>query len=106
MKRKEVVRLKEPQHVTIEEAQEELNNVVLYSKKKNLKVYNVIIDEDIVKITGDIPMITFKKFSNEEYGIHFGNSEGCNCMKGQNIAVVGTPHMADFLYKLMAYQIG
>ena len=27
-------------------------------------------------------------------------------MKCQDIAVVGTPHIADFLYKLMAYQMG
>lgn len=55
---------------------------------------------------GDIPQITFKKYSSDEYGIHFGNSEGCNCMKGQDMAVIGTPHMADFIYKLLAYKIG
>ena len=51
-------------------------------------------------------MITFKKFSEDEEGIHFGNSEGCNCMKGQDMAVIGTPHMADFMYRLLAYRMG
>lgn len=64
------------------------------------------IYDSISDITGDVPVITFKKFSTDEYKIYFGNSEGCNCMKGQDIAVVGTPHIADFLYKLMAYQMG
>lgn len=62
--------------------------------------------ENISKISGDVPRITFKKFSEDEDGIHFGNSEGCNCMKGQDMAVIGTPHMADFMYKLLAYRIG
>ena len=60
----------------------------------------------IANVIGDIPQITFKKYSSDEYGIHFGNSEGCNCMKGQDMAVIGTPHMADFIYKLLAYKIG
>ena len=64
------------------------------------------IYEKIQDITGDCPKITFKKYDDSENGIHFGNSEGCNCMKGQNIAVIGTPHMAEFLYRLLAYQMG
>lgn len=62
--------------------------------------------DDIKKTIGDIPKITFKKYTADENGIHFGNSEGYNCMKGQDMAVIGTPHMADFLYILLAYQIG
>lgn len=62
--------------------------------------------KNIKNIIGDIPQITFKKYSSDGYGIHFGNSEGCNCMKGQDIAVIGTPHMADFIYKLLAYKMG
>ena len=75
-----------------------------YSRRyieRNEKTY-----EEIEKIVGNVPKITFKKYSNDEYGIHFGNSEGCNCMKGQDMAVIGTPHMADFIYKLLAYQMG
>ena len=75
-----------------------------YSRRyieRNEKTY-----DEIEKIVGDVPKITFKKYSNDEYGIHFGNSEGCNCMKGQDIAVIGTPHMADFIYRLLAYQMG
>ncbi|MDY3030129.1 MAG: hypothetical protein SOS24_00010 [Clostridia bacterium] len=61
---------------------------------------------NIKELIGDIQKITFKKYSDDEDGIHFGNSEGCNCMKGQDIAVIGTPHMADFLYILLGYYMG
>ncbi|MCH5185371.1 MAG: hypothetical protein J1F64_04510 [Oscillospiraceae bacterium] len=60
--------------------------------------------EKIKDITGDIPTITFKKYADCD--IHFGNSEGCNIMTGEDIAVVGTPHMAEFIYKLLAHQMG
>ena len=84
-------------------------NLVQYVNHSYSRRYisnNENVYDDVSRITGDIPTITFKKFASDECGIHFGNSEGCNCMKGQDIAVVGTPHIADFLYKLMAYQMG
>lgn len=74
-----------------------------YSYSRNYINKNTDAYTDIQKITGDIPTITFKKFSNDT--IHFGNSEGCNFMSGQDIAVVGTPHMAECIYKLMAYRM-
>ncbi len=75
-----------------------------HSYSRNYISKNTETYADIQKITDDIPTITFKKFSND-CEIHFGNSEGCNCMQGKNIAVVGTPHMAECVYKLMAYQM-
>lgn len=54
---------------------------------------------------GDIKTITFKKYSSD-LDIHFGNSEGCDFLAGENLAVVGTPHMNECVYKLMAYCMG
>lgn len=101
---------------------------ILYAPTEWLKNYNIVVDEDILKtITknqisveiSDIEKLLEKKISDkvrkhlvnlielaDENSIYFGNSEGCNCMKGQDMAVIGTPHMADFLYILLAYQIG
>ena len=52
-----------------------------------------------------VPIITFKGFLKNE-PFHFGNTEGCNSLAGEDIAVVGTPHMAEFMYKLFAFQMG
>jgi hypothetical protein len=49
-------------------------------------------------------MITFKKYKIG--GFYFGNSVGCDHLKGQNIDVVGTPYQVDFLYKLLPYTFG
>ena len=38
--------------------------------------------------------------------IHYGNTEGCDCMKGENIVVVGTPHYNEVVYKLLAAHLG
>ena len=75
-----------------------------HSYSRNYISKNAETYADIQEITGNIPTITFKKFS-DECEIHFGNSEGCNFMQGQDIAVVGTPHMSECVYKLMAYQM-
>lgn len=54
---------------------------------------------------GDVKTITFKKYSSD-LDIHFGNSEGCDFLAGENLAVVGTPHMNECVYKFMAYYMG
>lgn len=54
---------------------------------------------------GDAKTITFKKYSSD-LDIHFGNSEGCDFLAGENLAVVGTPHMNECVYKFMAYYMG
>ena len=38
--------------------------------------------------------------------IHYGNSEGCDYMKGQDIVVIGTPHYNEVVYKLIATSLG
>ena len=75
------------------------------SYSRNFFKKNDTAADDIKALTGDVPTITFKAFS-EDCEIHFGNSEGCNFMAGHDIAVVGTPHMAEQVYKFIAYRMG
>ena len=49
-------------------------------------------------------IITFLKYKNQanECIIHFGNTEGCDFIKGENLIVAGTPHFDETVYKLIA----
>ena len=38
--------------------------------------------------------------------LHFGNTAGCDHLKGKNIDVIGTPHQLEWIYRLFAYSIG
>ena len=38
--------------------------------------------------------------------VYFGNTEGCDYMKDENLLIIGTPHMNEFVYKLLAVHIG
>ena len=61
------------------------------------------IIEYLKKEIGDDVVITFKEFEgcfDSEY--HFGNTEGVNCLEGQNISVIGIPNVNDIVYKLYA----
>ena len=49
-------------------------------------------------------VITFMK---ENIGnLHFGNTEGSNTLEGKDILVIGTPYHAEFIYKLIAFNMG
>jgi len=53
--------------------------------------------------------ITFRKFKQllpHYNGMHIGNTEGRDELKGQNIDIIGTPHQPEWIYKLCAYSIG
>jgi hypothetical protein len=63
-----------------------------------------IIDR-IKEITGFNHTITFKIFAKKGE-LYFGNNEGVDYLKGENINVIGTPHCTEFIYKLFAYTIG
>lgn len=65
--------------------------------------------ENIKKANPDIKhIITFKKYKEQADNcpIHFGNSEGCDFMKGEDILVIGTPHNDESVYKLIATHLG
>ncbi|MDR1891927.1 MAG: hypothetical protein LBQ48_02795 [Oscillospiraceae bacterium] len=48
--------------------------------------------------------ITFKKY--QRGNLYFGNSAGCDNLKGKNLDVIGTPHQPEWIYKLFAYSLG
>lgn len=52
-------------------------------------------------------LITFLKYEEELHGsgLHFGNAEGIDKFKGKNIIIVGTPHLSEFIYKLIGCQL-
>jgi hypothetical protein len=58
--------------------------------------------QKVKEIAGDIPLITFKTFKEDENDLNFGNTEGHNIYEGQDIAVVGTPHLHEIVYKMYA----
>jgi hypothetical protein len=67
------------------------------------------VDEINDKVDGE-PVITFKTFKNRIDGateeMHFGNCEGYDTLKGKDIAVVGTPHINQTKYFLIAMALG
>ena len=52
----------------------------------------------------DDKVITFKKENISN--LHFGNTEGSNTLEGKDILVIGTPYHAEFIYKLIAFNMG
>lgn len=56
----------------------------------------------------DYQMITFMKFEKEfqTSGLHFGNAEGVDFLNGKNLLVLGTPHLSEFVYKLIGCYLG
>jgi len=64
------------------------------------------IVEGIIRKMGfsDQNIITF---ANQGIGsIHFGNTDGLNSMEGKALLVIGTPYHPEFLYKLVAHNLG
>ncbi|MGB5032401.1 MAG: hypothetical protein WBO76_09820, partial [Saprospiraceae bacterium] len=55
------------------------------------------------------PVITYKRhrnlFPESNTEIHFGNCSGYDEFKGEDIAVVGTPHIPSFIYLLVASEL-
>ncbi|MDR0948098.1 MAG: hypothetical protein LBM69_01115, partial [Lachnospiraceae bacterium] len=61
----------------------------------------------IKKWSGCKHTISFKEFMQHYHGeLQFGNCTGCDYMKGEDIDIIGTPHIPDWIYKLFAYTIG
>lgn len=60
--------------------------------------------DKIEKITGKIPVISFKMTNKGD--IYFGKTEGFDEYCGKDIAVVGTPHSKPLFYKLLACELG
>ena len=65
---------------------------------------------EIKEKIGSIPVITFKNkkdsFNQSELNLYFGKNKGYNELDGFDIAVVGTPHYNEIIYRLTAFAIG
>ena len=76
-----------------------------YSRHSLMGSYDKISEE-----VGDKPVITFKAFGNQfknpVENMYFGNCSGYDTLKGQDIAVVGTPHRNNIEYYLTAKVLG
>lgn len=65
--------------------------------------------KEISKEVGDRPVITYKSYRglfNNPSEMWFGNCSGYDTLKGQDICVVGTPHLNNIVYLLTAKSIG
>jgi len=61
----------------------------------------------IKTLTGFEHSITFKEFvDNINADMSYGNTEGRDHLKGQDIVVIGTPHYPEWMYKLFAFTFG
>jgi hypothetical protein len=64
------------------------------------------IIERIKKWSGFEHTITFLEFEKGGDSMHFGNTAGRDEWKGENIDVIGTPHLPEWIYKLFAFSLG
>ena len=66
--------------------------------------------EDVKELVGNKPVITFQSFSDkinsDNLEIHYGNCEGFDSLKGEDIVVLGTPHLNNIVYFLYAKVLG
>ena len=65
--------------------------------------------KEISEKVGDRPVITYKSYRglfNNPSDMWFGNCSGYDTLKGQDICVVGTPHLHNIVYLLTAKSIG
>lgn len=89
---------------------EQQGRIVQYTRhscsRSGLKKYGKLIS----KTVGNKPAITFKGmrnlFNNPVEGIWFGNCSGYDGLKGQDLAIVGTPHRNPLQYLLLAKVCG
>ena len=80
------------------------------SKSFSRESLRLSIDKIDRIINTDLPSITFKEFVNKiENGVkemYFGNVSGYDTLKGKDINVIGTPHLHNSVYLLIANSIG
>jgi len=89
---------------------EQMGEIIQYTKRScsrnGLTQYHRQISEQV----GSTPVITFKsfqhQFKNPVKEMYFGNCSGYDSMKGQDLAVVGTPHRDNVQYLLTASVLG
>lgn len=73
----------------------------IQNHKEKLKAY-------LQPLQKEYQLITFMKYENElnGLGLHFGNAEGVDVLSGENVMVVGTPHLDEMVYRLIGCHLG
>lgn len=76
--------------------------------RRDIEQDDDLIERIIEENPGFKYVISFMRYKHicNDCKIHFGNTEGCDYMKGENLLIIGTPHMNEFIYKLLAVHIG
>lgn len=60
--------------------------------------------DDVTDVFNKCTKIEFMRF-NEKNELHFGNTEGKDGYSDKNLAIFGTPHVNDRVYKLLAASV-
>lgn len=80
--------------------------IIQYTKRSCSRTELKRYHESISEVVGEMPVITFmnyrKYFKNSVSNMYFGNCEGYDTLKGNDLAVVGTPHRNNVAYYLTA----
>ena len=86
-----------------------LKQLTAYSMSRQcMSDYEKELETFLEQLQSRYQVITFKKFKNK-FGnpdLHFGNSEGVDYLNGKNVMVIGTPHLEEFVYKLIGCHLG
>jgi hypothetical protein len=89
---------------------EQKGNIIQTTKQSCSRNSLTRYADSIAKKVGDTPVITFKNFKkyfkNPIEEMYFGNCSGYDNLKGNDIAVVGTPHRNNVVYHLYSAILG
>ena len=85
-------------------------NIVQYPQK-SFSRFQIKENKDLIplsqNIIGELPTITYKSLASKFNTIAtFGSTSGLDEYGGQNIAVIGTPHVSEIVYLLFANALG
>ena len=89
----------------------ELQGNIIQYPQKSFSRWQVKENKDLIPlakgIAGDMPTITYKSLSDKFNTVAtFGSTAGLDSLKGQDICVVGTPHVSEIVYLLFANALG
>ncbi|MGM0974754.1 MAG: hypothetical protein ACQEW2_17635 [Bacillota bacterium] len=79
-----------------------------YTVKENQKELEKLAKNLVEQFNPGSEIITYKDFFQieREESLYFGNTEGIDSLKGQNITVIGTPHINPIAYLLIGVCLG
>lgn len=79
-----------------------------YTIKENQKELKCLAENLMKRYNPESEIITYKDFFNynRKEEIYFGNTEGIDDLKGENITVIGTPHLNPIAYLLISVTLG